>query len=109
MDKVNVLGVNFDNKTFNQFQNEFVKRLNDHESTFIVTANPEIVMAANENPEFMKILQQDADYITADGIGIVKAAKMLGEQLPERVTGYDLFLWFMKIGKIFHMESPDLQ
>lgn len=97
MDKVNVLGVNFDNKTFNQFQNEFVKRLNDHESTFIVTANPEIVMAANENPEFMKILQQDADYITADGIGIVKAAKMLGEPLPERVTGYDLFLWFMKI------------
>ena len=40
MDKVNVLGVDFDNKTFNQFQNEFISRLNNHLSTFIVTANP---------------------------------------------------------------------
>lgn len=97
MDKVNVLGVNFDNKNFNQFQNEFIGRMNNHLSTFIVTANPEIVMAANENPEFMKILQEDADYITPDGIGIVKAAKMLGTPLQERVTGYDLFLWLMKL------------
>ena len=43
MDKVNILGVNFDNKTFNQFQNEFISRLNDHLSTFVVTANPEII------------------------------------------------------------------
>lgn len=97
MDKVNVLGVNFDNKTFNQFQNEFVERINNHQSTFVVTANPEIVMAANENPVFMKILQEDADYITADGIGIVKAAKMLKDPLPERVTGYDLFTWLMSL------------
>lgn len=97
MEKVNVLNVDFDNKTFNQFQNEFIGRLNNHLSTFIVTANPEIVMAANENPEFMKILHEDADYITADGIGIVKAAKMLGTPLPERVTGYDLFLWLMQV------------
>lgn len=97
MNKVNVLGVNFDNKTFNQFQNEFVERINNHQSTFVVTANPEIVMAANENPVFMKILQEDADYITADGIGIVKAAKMLKDPLPERVTGYDLFTWLMSL------------
>ncbi|MFK5221649.1 WecB/TagA/CpsF family glycosyltransferase [Lactobacillus helveticus] len=97
MDKVNILGVNFDNKTFNQFQNEFISRLNDHLSTFVVTANPEIVMAANENPEFMKILKNDTDYITADGIGIVKAAKMLKQPLPERVTGYDLFTWLMSV------------
>lgn len=97
MDKVNILGVKFDNKTFNQFQNEFVERINNHLSTFVVTANPEIVMAANENPVFMHILQDDADYITADGIGIVRAAKMLGNPLPERVTGYDLFTWLMKL------------
>ena len=90
MAKVNVLGVNFDNKSFNQFQNEFIGRINTHQSTFIVTANPEIVMSANENPEFMKILTYDADYITADGIGIVKASHILGQPLKERVTGYDL-------------------
>lgn len=97
MDKVNVLGVDFDNKSFNQFQNEFIGRINMHQSTFIVTANPEIVMAANENPEFMKILNYDADYITADGIGIVKASEILATPLKERVTGYDLFCWLMKL------------
>ena len=97
MDKVNVLGVNFDNKTFKEFQNEFVGRMNNHLSTFVVTANPEIVMAANENPEFMKILQTDADYITPDGIGIVKAAKILKTPIAERVTGYDLFEWLMSV------------
>ncbi len=97
MDKVNVLGVDFDNKSFNKFQNVFIERLYIQLSTFVVTANPEIVMAANENPEFMKILKNDTDYITADGIGIVKAAKMLKQPLPERVTGYDLFTWLMSV------------
>ena len=40
------------------------------------------ICPANENPEFMKILKNDPDYITADGIGIVKAAKMLKQPLP---------------------------
>lgn len=97
MDKVDVLGVAFNNKSFSQFQNEFIGRINMHQSTLVVTANPEIVLAANENPEFMKILNYDADYITADGIGIVKAAKILGTPLKERVTGYDLFIWLMKL------------
>ncbi|WEV71205.1 WecB/TagA/CpsF family glycosyltransferase [Lactobacillus sp. ESL0785] len=97
MSKINILGVDFDNKSFKQFQNEFIGRINMHQSTFTVTANPEIVMAANENPEFMKILNYDADYITPDGIGIVKAAQMLGTPLQERVTGYDLFTWLMRV------------
>lgn len=97
MSKVNVLGVDFDNKSFKQFQNELIGRINTHQSTFVVTANPEIVMSANENPEFMKILNYDADYVTPDGIGVVKAAKILGTPLKERVTGYDLFSWLMKL------------
>lgn len=97
MGKIDVLGVDFDNKNFKQFQNEFIGRINTHQSTLVVTANPEIVMSANENPEFMKILQSDADYITPDGIGIIKAACILNTPLPERVTGYDLFVWFMKL------------
>ena len=85
MSKVSVLDVDFDNKSFKQFQNEFIGRINTHQSTFVVTANPEIVMSANENPEFMKILNYDADYVTPDGIGVVKAAKILGTPLKERV------------------------
>lgn len=97
MSKVNVLGVNFDKMTSQQFQEKFIERIENHKSTFVVTANPEIVMAANENPEFMKVLKEDADYITPDGIGIVKASQMLKDPVPERVTGYDLFVWLMRV------------
>src|SRR5699024_7671662 len=44
-----------------------------------------------------KILKNDPVYLTADGIGIVKAPKMLKRPLPERVSGYDLFTWLMDV------------
>lgn len=54
----------------------------------VVTANPEIVMMAQKSKGFMKMLK-NADLITADGIGVVWASKMLGQDITERVTGYD--------------------
>lgn len=55
----------------------------------IFTPNPEIVMAAYEDPEFKDILNS-ADMCTPDGIGVVYAAKMVGTPVPERVAGFDL-------------------
>lgn len=70
--------------------------MQQQEKTFVVTANPEIVMHANADIHFKQLLQR-ATYITADGIGIVKAAKQLGQPLPERVTGYDTMLQLLNI------------
>jgi N-acetylglucosaminyldiphosphoundecaprenol N-acetyl-beta-D-mannosaminyltransferase len=100
MSKVPILGVAFDNLDTHEFQNEFISRLNNHLSTLIVTANPEIVMAARQDPDFMRIINEDADYVTPDGIGVVKAAKMLKTPLKERVTGYDLFVWLMRVADL---------
>ncbi len=97
MGKVSVLGIAFDNKSFLEFQNDLIGRLNAHLSTLIVTANPEIVMAAQHDRAFKKIIDQDADLVTADGIGIIKGAKMLKTPLKERVTGYDLFTWLLQV------------
>jgi len=58
-------------------------------STFIVTANPEIVMRARRDTYFQEVLSS-ADIITPDGIGIVYASKILGHSLEERVAGYDM-------------------
>lgn len=96
MGKVDILGVNFDNLTLKQFKSEFTNRIKNKESTFIVTANPEIVMAARDDEDYKSIINNVADYVTADGIGIVKGARMLKKNIPERVTGYDLFIWFLK-------------
>ena len=93
--KVKVLNVVFNNLTRQEFLTEFTERVNKKEKIFVVTANPEIVMHANADKHYMAILKQ-ADYITADGIGIVKGAKILGTPIVERVAGYDLMLDLLK-------------
>ncbi|MFR0599538.1 WecB/TagA/CpsF family glycosyltransferase [Lactobacillus equicursoris] len=95
MVKINILGVGFDKYSLSEFEAKFLDRLKKRQSTLIVTANPEIVMTAKDDPSYRDIINNVADYVTADGIGIVKAARMLGKRLPERVTGYDLFTWFL--------------
>ncbi len=95
-DTVNILGIPFIHTTMDDFIKKIEARLHNQEKTFIVTANPEIVMRANEDAPFKNVLQR-ATYITADGIGIVKAAKQLGQPLPERVAGYDTMLRLLQI------------
>lgn len=55
----------------------------------VVTLNPEMVQYAQKDPVFMELINR-ADLITADGVSIVWAARKLGYNLPERVTGIDL-------------------
>ncbi|TDK62198.1 glycosyltransferase [Bacillus salipaludis] len=86
---VNILGINFLNKGFNEVVELLSERIAKGIKTFVVTANPEIVMYARENDEYRKIVQE-ADYIVPDGSGIILAAKILNTPIQERVTGYDL-------------------
>lgn len=55
----------------------------------ICTVNPEFVMAAQDDPEFLRVLQQ-ADLCVPDGVGLLFAARWLGQPLKERVAGSDL-------------------
>lgn len=89
--KVPVLGISFDNKTKDTFLKELMKRINQNKKTFVVTANPEIVMYAKKNPSYMSLVKK-ADYVIADGIGIIKGSKILGTPIVERVAGYDLMI-----------------
>ncbi len=54
-----------------------------------MTLNPEMVMAARRDPAFREILHA-ADLNTADGVGIMLAARLQGIRLPGRVTGVEL-------------------
>ena len=86
--QVTILGVPFIHTNQNDFVQLLKQRIESEQKTFVVTANPEIVMKANEDSNYMDTIKQ-ANYIVADGIGVVKAAKILNQPLPERVTGYD--------------------
>jgi len=61
----------------------------------IVTPNPEMVMLAQANAGFMRILQ-NADLVLADGIGIILAARWRGLPISVRVTGCDTALELLK-------------
>ena len=88
--KITVLGIPFYNTKLQEMVSELTDRIDSQQKTFVVTANPEIVMKAYDDPSFKAHITQ-ADYITADGIGVVKATEHLKEPLPERVTGFDMF------------------
>ena len=92
--KTPILGVNFDNLTMAEAASKFVNFSLQDEVSVVVTANPEIVMAARKNAEFAAILNS-ADMVTADGIGVVKASRLLKNKnlrLKERVAGFDLLM-----------------
>src|SRR5512143_3263909 len=55
----------------------------------IATVNADFVINAQDDPELRMILQE-ADMTTADGMPLVWGAKLLGVPLPGRVTGADL-------------------
>lgn len=92
---VNVLGLDFIKATQQEFLQQLKQDSDSNKTRFIVTANPEIVLAAKNDPKYAEVLKT-ADYITADGIGIIKGANILGDPLPERVTGYDTMTALLK-------------
>lgn len=57
---------------------------------FVVTANPEVMMIAQADPAMDAALCAEAATIVPDGIGVVKAARSLGLELPGRVPGVEL-------------------
>ena len=71
--------------------NLIAKRVDNEEKTFIITANAEIAMYARENKEYLELTKK-SNYIVADGIGIVKGAKLLSENIPERIPGIELMM-----------------
>lgn len=95
MSRIDVLGVGFDALTRNGTI-ELAKRLIDeHASAYMVTPNPEIVMQTWESEEVCEAVN-GADIVIPDGIGVVKAAKILGTPLNERLPGIEIAAEILK-------------
>lgn len=87
--KVNILGVYVDKVTINEAASEIFKMLGENRPHWVFTPNSEIIMQAYKNKEFCEILN-NADLLTADGIGVVHASKILKNPISERAAGYDI-------------------
>ncbi len=89
MSRIDVLGVGFDNLTRENAIDMCKRLIDEHKSAYMVTPNPEIVMAAWDNPELNEAIRR-ADMVIPDGIGVVKAARIIGTPLKERLPGIEI-------------------
>lgn len=88
-DKVNILGVWVDMVNIPRAVDKIMQFFNDDGLHKVYTPNSEIIMAAYKDDNFRDILN-DAELLTADGIGVVYASKILGKPITERAAGYDI-------------------
>jgi len=86
------------NKSFEEFNKTIFKNLKNNKKMFIVTSNPETFMIANMEKDFKTLLLNKDTTIVADGIGIIKSARMLGYKMEERVPGIDISINLLKYG-----------
>ena len=86
--KTNVLGIAFDNLSQAQAREAGAAMLASDQFHYVVTPNPEFILAAERDPVFRDIINR-ADLVLPDGIGVVYSARILGTPLQERVAGFD--------------------
>jgi len=86
--RIDVLGVGFDDLTMDEAVERGMELLRSPGAHRVVTPNPEIVEVCRENLAARQAVKS-ADLVLADGIGVVKGAKMLGTPLKGRVPGIE--------------------
>ena len=86
--RINVLGVGFDNLTMDEAVERGMELLRTPGPHSVVTPNPEIVEICRENLAARQAVN-GADLVLADGIGVVKGARMLGTPLKAKVPGIE--------------------
>lgn len=96
-EKVEILNVNFENISKKELLNKLVTKVSSDQKTFLVTANPEMVMYAKKDEDYNQIVGK-ADYVIADGYGVVLGSKILGTPVPERIPGFELMCDLLESG-----------
>jgi len=86
---VPILGIPIACLTMEQVLGWVEKKIEEGRPAQIVTANAEMLYRAWRDPQLTHLLCQ-AELVTADGSGVLRASEKLNTPLPERVTGVDL-------------------
>ncbi len=82
------------NKIYNKSCSDYFKllknNLKNNKKTFIITANPEIIMYSEKDKVVDDMFIDKCASIVPDGIAVVKASRMVGNNVLERITGVDI-------------------
>ncbi|MCL1919273.1 MAG: WecB/TagA/CpsF family glycosyltransferase [Peptococcaceae bacterium] len=91
----NILGVQVHVATMEQSLDRVDEALQQGRCLRVITANPEMIVRAEKEEGLREIIRQ-ADLVVPDGEGVVWAARFLGWDMTERVTGVDLTQRFLE-------------
>ena len=86
MKTASILGVHFHAVTLQQAVELAMSRIRARQKGYVVTPNPEIVDLCRKDSDFMRVVNHAA-LVLPDGIGIIYAAKILGEELCGKYPG----------------------
>ncbi|MCS7253501.1 MAG: WecB/TagA/CpsF family glycosyltransferase [Armatimonadota bacterium] len=86
---IELLGIPISTLGWEQTLERIMQFISEGTPHMIVTADTSAIVRAQEDEEFKRILR-GADLVTPDGIGVVMAARLLGEVLTQRISGVDL-------------------
>jgi len=92
---VKIFGVRFDNVDADEANKQFIALMGSDRLGMIYTPNTEIIMKAQDDPEFKAILNE-GDLVIPDGIGVVLASKIHHLGLTERVPGIELMTMMLE-------------
>ena len=89
-DKVNILGVKVDKVNVSEASDKIIGFIESGDKgRSVFTPNSEIIMMAYRDESFRDLLNS-SDLLTADGIGVVYASKIVKNPISERAPGYDI-------------------
>ena len=95
MDKLYIFGVPIHRVTMIEAVEILKGYLKEDRIHIVATPNAEIIMMAQKDEEYKKILNE-TDLNVPDGSGVVFASKVFNKPLKERVAGFDLMMEFVK-------------
>jgi len=93
-----ILDVKIDSLNFTEALKQAEVLITQKKPAYIVTLNPEIIMAAQKDADLKRIINH-ADLVTPDGFGLMLMARFLGQPLKERITGVDLSWGLFKLAE----------
>lgn len=85
-----IAGIDVNNLTEDETIAAIDELLVDGEPHYMCVVNASKVVAASRDEKLRRVITE-ADIITADGMSVVWASRLLGQPLLERVTGIDMF------------------
>jgi N-acetylglucosaminyldiphosphoundecaprenol N-acetyl-beta-D-mannosaminyltransferase len=87
--RADILGCRIDRLTMSETVHECERFILNGHSAQHVSVNAAKLVAMRDNPALREVIES-ASIVSADGQSIVWASRLLGDDLPERVAGFDL-------------------